>query len=127
MIRLLRPHYGVRPTHSAFHALLRSLAESFGTIVVRRLLANHEDESLRAKSREERKRSRSGGVAWFSSLVVSAGRGSCELRAARYHSGASPPNKPMHPTADTTALIFTSGAGRRVIGSVRRLVAEHED
>jgi hypothetical protein len=29
----------------------------------------------------------------------------------------------MHPTADTTAIIFGRGAGRRVIGGVRRLVA----
>lgn len=34
-IRLFRPYCVVRPNDSAFHTLLRSLAESFGTIVVR--------------------------------------------------------------------------------------------
>jgi hypothetical protein len=37
MLRLLLPSYGVKPKHSAFHAPLRSSAESFGTIVVGRL------------------------------------------------------------------------------------------
>jgi hypothetical protein len=36
------------------------------------------------------------------------------------------PNKPMHPTADTEALIFGNGAGRRVIGSVRPLGGVNE-
>src|ERR1700749_2370378 len=37
MMRLLRPHCGVRPNDAAFHALLRSLTESFGTIIVGQL------------------------------------------------------------------------------------------
>jgi hypothetical protein len=45
-------------------------------------------------------------------------------RAPRYPGVASPPNKPMHPTADTPLVKFLRGAGRRVIGSVGRLVAE---
>src|SRR5215204_112041 len=36
LIRLLRPHDGVLPNRSAFHAPLRSLTEPFGKIVVRR-------------------------------------------------------------------------------------------
>ncbi len=44
-------------------------------------------------------------------------RGWRELRDA---SGAHP-NKPMHPTADTVAVICSNGLGRRVIGGVRRL------
>jgi hypothetical protein len=31
------------------------------------------------------------------------------------------PNKPMHPTADTSNVINSRGSGRRVIGGVRRL------
>jgi hypothetical protein len=38
---------------------------------------------------------------WFSSLVAGAGRGSRVWRAPRYFGVGSPPNKPMHPTADT--------------------------
>ena len=34
MMRFLRPYYGVLPKGSAFHALLRSLTEPFGKIVV---------------------------------------------------------------------------------------------
>jgi hypothetical protein len=37
---------------------------------VRRLLANHEDESLRVESREERKRLRLASGAWLDSLVA---------------------------------------------------------
>jgi hypothetical protein len=37
------------------------------------------------------------------------------------HSRTTPPNKPMHPTADTTAFKFLNVAGRRVIGGVRCL------
>jgi hypothetical protein len=43
-------------------------------------------------------------------------------RSALFHSW-TPPNKPMHPTADTSDVIGSCVAGRRVIGSVRRLVA----
>jgi len=32
----------------------------------------------------------------------------------------SRPNKPMHPTADTRAVMFLNLAGRRVIGGVSR-------
>ena len=34
----------------------------------------------------------------------------------------TPPNKPMHPTADTHLVINLRRAGRRVIGGVRRLL-----
>ena len=34
------------------------------------------------------------------------------------HVSVTPPNKPMHPTADTRDFIFDSVAGRRVIGGV---------
>jgi hypothetical protein len=30
----------------------------------------------------------------------------------------APPNKPMHPTADTEILMFSKGVARRVIGGV---------
>ena len=43
------------------------------------------------------------------------------LRAPRYHRGASRPNKPMHPTADTRDFKVLRGAGRRVMGGVRHL------
>lgn len=42
-------------------------------------------------------------------------------RAPRALGVASPPNKPMHPTADTNDVIFLHGAARRVISGVRRL------
>jgi hypothetical protein len=38
-----------------------------------------------------------------------------------------PSNNGMHPTADTSALIFGNRAGRRVMPGVRRLAANHED
>ena len=34
------------------------------------------------------------------------------------------PNKPMHPTADAQDFNFSKGAGRRVIGGVRRLIEQ---
>jgi hypothetical protein len=43
------------------------------------------------------------------------------MRAPRYLSGVSPPNKPMHPTADTSDVMFSKGAARRVIGGVMLL------
>jgi hypothetical protein len=58
--------------------------------------------------------------AWFSSAGRRARGGYCEGRAPRSGGGASPPNKPMHPTADTAAVINLGGAARRVIGGVRR-------
>ena len=33
----------------------------------------------------------------------------------------APPNKPMHPTADSMDFMFFHGVARRVIGSVGRL------
>jgi hypothetical protein len=36
------------------------------------------------------------------------------------------PNKPMHPTANTIVVMFLHLLGRRVIGGVRPLVAEHK-
>jgi hypothetical protein len=43
-------------------------------------------------------------------------RGSREARP----SPTAHPNKPMHPTADTSDFIFGICSGRRVIGGVRR-------
>ena len=37
---------------------------------------------------------------------------------------APPPNKPMHPTADTGDVINLHGTGRRVIGGVRRNIVK---
>jgi hypothetical protein len=42
-------------------------------------------------------------------------------RAPRDLDVAAPPNKPMHPTADTPPVISSNGAARRVIGGVRLL------
>jgi hypothetical protein len=61
-----------------------------------------------------------GERAWVDSLVAGAGHRSCGLRAPRYSGRASPPNKPMHPTADTVVVIYLRGVARRVIGGVRR-------
>jgi hypothetical protein len=38
----------------------------------------------------------------------------------------TPSNKRMHATADTQAVIFGNGAGRRVMRSVRLRFKEHE-
>jgi hypothetical protein len=59
--------------------------------------------------------------------LSSAGRGGrCGLRVSWVSEmrivSTAPPNKPMHPTADTRAVINSGEAGRRVIGSVRLLV-----
>ena len=72
---------------------------------VRRLVAEHEAERLGAESHEVSKRLRVASGAGFGFLVAGAGRGSCQLRAPRYHKGASPPNKRMHPTADTDDVV----------------------
>jgi len=37
------------------------------------------------------------------------------------------PNKPMHPTADTTAFKFLNLAGRRVIGGVSPLFSRRRE
>jgi hypothetical protein len=55
------------------------------------------------------------------SLVVGGSRRSWRLRAPRDLDVGSPPNKPMHPTADTLAVELLHLAGRRVIGGVRLL------
>jgi hypothetical protein len=33
----------------------------------------------------------------------------------------------MHPTADTIVVMFSNNSGRRVIGSVRPLIANHKE
>jgi hypothetical protein len=48
------------------------------------------------------------------------------LGAPRFIEAASRPNKPMHPTRINVAVIINL-LGGRVIGSVRPLVAEHEN
>jgi hypothetical protein len=54
-----------------------------------------------------------------------------EMRVSEYHRSrevravsGTHPNKPMHPTADTIALIHLHLVGRRVIGGVRQLYHE---
>jgi hypothetical protein len=39
-------------------------------------------------------------------------------------STVAPANNGMHPTADTTAVIFSKGAGRRVMPGVRHLLLD---
>jgi hypothetical protein len=55
----------------------------------------------------------SAGVAGGSGFVFHGSRQGRVVSTAH-------PNKPMHPTADTTAFIVSRGAARRVIGGVRR-------
>jgi hypothetical protein len=43
------------------------------------------------------------------------------LRAPRLIGAASPPNKSLHPTADTPDVMFLNLAGRRVIGGIMLL------
>jgi hypothetical protein len=45
----------------------------------------------------------------------------------RWIKPSAPHNNGMHPTADTTVVIFLCGAARRVMPGVRRLIVEHED
>jgi hypothetical protein len=73
---------------------------------VRRLLANHENERFAGRFSRGRKPVVFSERAWVDSLVAGAGRRSCGLRAPRYSGRASPPNKPMHPTADTSLVMF---------------------
>jgi hypothetical protein len=80
----------------------------------------------RAGSRVK-KRLRLAWRAWFDSLVVGACRESWVWRAPRSHRVGSPPNKRMHPTADTRDVKFLRGVARRVMRSVGRLVAEHRE
>ena len=59
----------------------------------------------------ERKGLRVMRGAWFSSAGRRACAGSWEGRAPRAHDAASPPNKPMHPTADTRVVIYFQKCG----------------
>src|SRR5829696_2278843 len=67
----------------------------------------------------ERKELRVARGAWFSSAGWRARVRYCAGRAPRYPRLASPPNKRMHPTADTRAVIKFRGAARRVMRGVR--------
>jgi hypothetical protein len=66
----------------------------------------------------KRKELRIASGAWFSSSVCGAACELRRLRAPRCFRVGSPPNKRMHPTADTTALMLINGAARRVMRSV---------
>jgi hypothetical protein len=89
---------------------------------VGRLVASHRNQRFTGRvPREEELHL--AGRAWLGSLVDSACHESRGLCAPRYPKLASPPNKRMHATANTMALIFINGAGRRVMRGVRRLMA----
>src|ERR1044072_9254484 len=93
-----------------------------------RWAASGRDESskVQGRSSHERKQLRLADGAWFSSPVCDVACGYRQLRAPRCFTWASPPNKPMHPTADTNVVIHLRRAGRRVIGGVRLLVRYNE-
>ena len=87
---------------------------------VRRRLANHEGQRLGDESYEGkwlRLARRAGSSPLVAACVVGSGRGALRVASAVCRL----PNKPLHPTADTQAVIFDCGAGRRVIGGVRPL------
>ena len=89
---------------------------------VRRRLANHEGQRLGDESYEGkwlRLARRAGSSPLVAVCVVGSGRGALRVASAVCRL----PNKPLHPTADTQAVIFDCGAGRRVIGGVGRLGA----
>jgi hypothetical protein len=105
------------PHHGASHVRCEGARVMPG---VGRLVAGHMVQRLAgrvARGKELRLVRR----ARFDSLAAGACRGSWASRASRYLGLGSPPNKRMHPTADTNDVMYINGVARRVMRGVRHL------
>jgi hypothetical protein len=116
MRRMLRPLPMGGLTSGSTGLATRGLSNPIGVAgspVIRgvgRLVARHRDQRFAGRIVSE-KPAASSELGAVQSLVAGACRGSRRLRAPRFLRLVSPPNKPMHPTADTALVISLQRGG----------------